>query len=262
MAKTKPPAEQVASATTEDILTRILREAWEFKQASRPFLAVFDLDSTLFDLSLRVASIVDSFAADPVHRASFPNECESLKRIEIRNRDWGIEEPLKRAGLAIDGAFFKSLHRYWAECFFSNDFLLHDEPIAGSVEFVQELHLTGAEIMYLTGRDVARMGRGTESSLRSHRFPMDAANVHVVLKPSVHLDDAQFKLEILQDAKEKYERIWLFENEPVNLNLIAMNCPEIGLVFIDSTHSGREELQPVLDTIQHWKRVPATRVGG
>jgi hypothetical protein len=160
---------------------------------------------------------------------------------------------LARAGLPTTGPFFHALHSYWADGFFANDYLHHDEPLPGAVSFVQELHQLGAGIMYLTGRDVPRMWKGTAASLKQHGFPIDLPGVELVLKPDQALDDARFKVEIVRSAEERYERIWLFENEPVNLNLMSRECPEVGLVFIDSTHSGRENVDPVLDNINHFE---------
>ena len=248
MVKTQTP-----QPTDEPVLHRILREAWEYAQSERPFLAVFDLDSTLYDLTLRVAAIVDDFRKEPANIARFPAECRALETIEIRPTDWGLETPLARAGIDTTGAFFLALHGHWASSFFGSDYLHHDEPLPGAVSFVAELHQLGAEIMYLTGRDVPRMWKGTAASLKAHGFPMDLPGVELVLKPDHSLDDAQFKAAVIREAEERFERIWVFENEPVNLNLLARECPEVGLVFIDSTHSGREELAPVLDRVVHFE---------
>jgi len=243
---------QAPPNSEQTILTRILEEAWSFSQAEKTFLAVFDLDSTLFDLTLRVSAIVDEFAEAAINIARFPRECAELKRIEILTSDWGLEAPLKRIGLSTHDAFFKALNDYWAEYFFSNEYLAHDEPLPGAVEYVQELHLSGANIMYLSGRDLPRMGPGTEASLRDHHFPLLPGTAEIILKPRSDLDDAYFKLDVIKEALNRYERIWLFENEPVNLNLIGRQCPEVGLVFIESTHSGREQLQRTLSSIRHF----------
>lgn len=235
------------------LLQSILEDAWAYSQAGRPFLAVFDLDSTLFDLTLRVSTIVDDFAEDPGHLAAFPEECRQLARLEILPTDWGLEGPLSRIGLPVDGPFFQALQNYWTECFFSDDYMIHDEPLPGAVEYVQELHLAGAHIMYLSGRDIPRMARGTEASLREYHFPLAPGSAEIVLKPHGSMDDAHFKLDVLRDIESRYEKIWLFENEPVNLNLIARHCPKIGLIFIDSTHSGREQLESELHAIRHFE---------
>lgn len=231
----------------------ILEEAWQYSQSHRPFLAVFDLDSTLFDLTLRVSTIVDDFAEDPVHSAAFPEECRQLKTVQILPTDWGLEAPLARAGMNPEGPFFHALQHYWHERFFSDAYMKHDEPLPGAVEYVQELHLAGAHIMYLTARDIPRMLKGTEVSLRANHFPLASQTAELVLKPRIEMDDAHFKLEVLQECEKQYERIWLFENEPVNINLVARHCPQIGLIFIESTHSGREQLQQTLHSIRHFE---------
>ena len=82
---------------------------------------------------------------------------------------------------------------------------------------------------------------------------MGAPNIQLVLKPDANLDDAEFKRDILRDIEPHFGKIWLFENEPVNLNLIARDCPKIGLVFIISTHSGRESLEPAIARIPHFE---------
>ena len=68
------------------ILQQILQEAWKYSNSGRKFLAVFDLDSTLFDLTLRVAKIIDEFARNPANAAAFPAECRMLERAKIEPR--------------------------------------------------------------------------------------------------------------------------------------------------------------------------------
>lgn len=235
------------------VLHQILHEAWDHSQSGRPFLAAFDLDSTLFDLTGRVTKIVDHFRQIDANRMRFPEECRLLESLEIHRSDWGLKAPLERLGIQCDGPFFKALHQHWADAFFSNNFLAYDEPLPGAVSFVRKLHELGAHIMYLTGRDIPRMGEGTYKSLLNKKFPVDHPTVQLVLKPHAHLDDANFKAEILRQIEARYERIWFFENEPVNLNLVARECPNVKLVFIDSTHSGREQPPPALERITHFE---------
>ena len=238
------------------VLQRILTEAREHRLSGRPFLAVFDLDSTLFDLTLRVSKIMDDFAADPAFQNAFPAECELLKKAQVLRTDWGIAEALGRLGLTDSkhANFCRELHRYWAAAFFSNDYLHHDQPLPGAVDYVAKLSRIGADLMYLTGRDTARMYEGTEKSLRETGFPLGPAErAQLVLKPAAGMNDAEFKVSVLKEALARYDKIWLFENEPVNLNLVARNCPAIGLVFIESTHSGREQVAGTLDKIPHFE---------
>jgi hypothetical protein len=239
----------------KSILTRILDEATLAKHGGEPFLAVFDLDSTLFDLTLRISKIVEDFWKNAAHRELFPKECEALKSFVLYSHDWGLSEALARVGLdqPHHAEFLRLLHQHWADCFFSGSHLHHDEPLPGALEYVQALLKTGAHIMYLTGRDVPRMMEGTLRILRERGFPVDDHGVETILKPDAAMDDARFKADVLAEAAIKYGKIWLFENEPVNLNLVAKELPQIGLVYIESTHSGREQVAETLARIKHFE---------
>lgn len=236
-------------------LQKILEAAHLARVNGEGFLAVFDLDSTLYDLTERVQKIVESFADDPKMRKKYPHQCESLLTARIHPQDWGIREGLSRAGLleSQHPEFFKDLHDHWVYCFFSNAYLHEDMPLPGAVEFVQALENENAHIMYLTGRDVDRMWDGTEASLRAWKFPLDREHTRLVLKPKPEMDDARFKLEVIQAALKTYPQIWLFENEPVNLNIVQKHCPSVKLVFIETTHSGREQVAPELARIPHFE---------
>lgn len=233
------------------ILEKILNQAREARDQKLKFLAVFDLDSTLFDLTQRITEIVLQFAQDKGNRIKYPELCETIKKIKIEPKDWGIGEALTRLGLSSDvhPDFFRELHQHWAYWFFHNDFLHQDLPIPGAPQFVRQLASLGAEIHYLTGRDVKRMERGTRESLERWGFPSQGK---LFLKPSLELDDAEFKLEVLRQEAENFDYVWLFENEPVNLNLIEKHLPKIQLVFLETTHSRRAEANPALDSIKHY----------
>lgn len=237
------------------ILERILEEAHAFSASQGRFLAVFDLDSTLFDLTLRISGIIDSFVEEHQNGSPFAEACEALKKIQILRRDWGLAHPLSRVGITPEShpELCRELLEHWAHQFFSDRHLHRDQPLPGAVEYVRELKRLGADIMYLTGRDVPRMQKGTEESLRAWGFPLDEPQVQLVLKSFTEVGDAEFKVDVLKVAEKTYERIWLFENEPVNLNLVSRHCPEIGLVYIDTTHSGVEEVAEELDRIEHFE---------
>jgi len=237
------------------VLELILKDARTLKNRGQRSLAVFDLDSTLFDLTLRVQKIILKFAEIPEMRSRFPEACKALLRAEVAPQDWGLREALSRVGLFEQEhpEFFAELHRHWAFYFFSNDYLHEDQPLPGAVEFVKALESENAQIMYLTGRDQPRMFEGTVRSLRAWGFPLDREHVRLVLKPAAGMHDAEFKLEVIRKESEVFEKVWLFENEPVNLNLIQKHCPEVELIFIETTHSGREQVAAELARIPHFE---------
>lgn len=220
-----------------------------------PFLAVFDLDSTLFDLTTRMCRIVDAFTEESRFAHRYPRECALIRSLPILSSDWGLGEPLSRVGITQESHpdFYRDLHTFWSSCFFSADYLHHDEPLPGAVDYVRRLRAVGAEIMYLTGRDVPRMLEGTRRALRDRGFPLDEPGVELRLKPVAEWDDASFKVDVLRESAHRFSQIYLFENEPVNLNLVAEELPDIALVYIDTCHSGREQVSSTLDSIKHFE---------
>lgn len=218
-------------------------------------LIVFDLDSTLYDLALRVTAILHRFAKSPEKQALFPEECSRLLDVEIQRGDWGLHEPLNRIGTTKSQypKFWDDVHRAWADGFFSNEFLSHDRPLPGAVRFVEDVLKIGSDVIYLTGRDVARMGTGTEASLRETGFPLDGERSRLILKPQAGMDDAQFKADVMEDLQSSYRHLWLFENEPVNINAVSKRCPDVRMVFIDTCHSGLETPPDYTATIDHFE---------
>lgn len=220
----------------EDVLAHIQKI---FAKGSK-CLVVFDLDSTLFDVSPRLERILFDFAAEPEFQKLFPEQIALFKDISTLRSDWGITGALERIGL--DGRhpeFQKAIMDYWHQCFFSNHYLQYDLPMEGAVDFVNTVFQAGAEIAYLTGRDVQRMGVGSELVLKKWGLPLNESS-HLVLKPIKSMDDAEFKTDwFIQVRNKGYEKIYFFDNEPVILHLMAQKCPEVECIFIDSTHSGK-----------------------
>ncbi len=244
----------LAKLEPSSILIQILKEARDLQAEGRRMLTVFDLDSTLFDLTLRISIILDSFAKNPEMLERYPSEIAQMKNTQVLPTDWDIQESLDRVGLMRDeyASFSEAIHQHWAHYFFSDSHLEHDVPLPGAVRFVLTLRGFGADVMYLTAREEERMINGTRLSLAQHGFPVSDTNSRLVLKPRTAKDDAQFKVDVLKKEVDAYARIWFFENEPVNLNLTAKQLPQVGLVFLDTTHSRKEEVDETLARIPHF----------
>src|SRR5690606_15584018 len=121
----------------------------------------------------------------------------------------------------------------------SNSYLHYDQPYEGAVDYVQALHQAGAHIIYLTGRDVERMGEGSVEVLKKWNFPMND-KAELVLKPHRSMDDAEFKSDwFIKACRIDFEKIYFFENEPVNLHKILKTCPQVEMIFFKSTHAGK-----------------------
>lgn len=236
------------------LLRKILSEVEETTLQKGKSLAVFDLDSTLFDVSPRIQQILWDFAHDPKYSKLYPETVDILKNIQTQRKDWGIKQAILRAGLGEHSAeFHEDLRLFWKQHFFSNPYLEYDKPYEGAVEFVQELWEKGAEIVYLTGRDTFRMGQGSIRVLKKWQFPVDEERATLVLKPKAGMDDAQFKKDWFADRDlDIFSHVWFFENEPANLWEIQKHLPKVKMIFLDSTHSGKAEPLPDIPKILHF----------
>ncbi|MCB0370896.1 MAG: HAD family hydrolase [Bdellovibrionales bacterium] len=222
-------------------------------QKKKP-LVVFDLDSTLFDVSPRLEKVLMdiSLTKDFINR--FPEVNSYFRNIKTLRNDWGFIKVLRRAGVDHDHfELFDYVRQEWIKLFFSNEYIHYDIPYEGASFFVRQLHEAGVNIAYLTGRDVARMEIGSREVLKKWDFPLDEPKVELVLKPHKEMDDAKFKSDWFKMLNQSnFSKIYLFENEPVNINLIQKEVPEIELVFFDSTHSGKEPPPSEIATIIHY----------
>lgn len=210
-------------------------------------LAVFDLDSTLFNVSTRTQKILTEFAN--LHKD------DRIKNVEVKHQDWGIKEAVLRAGLTLENdlELLQELRHFWSERFFTSEYLHYDVPYEGAISFVQELSSAGCEIKYLTGRDQKRMYKGTLEVLSKWGFPVNEK--HLYLKPSKEQDDELFKDEWFKNLNHSdYKKIFFFENEPVNVNAILSSCPEVEVIFLDTTHARKQEVTTPIKKIKNFNR--------
>lgn len=234
---------------------KLLKKIVKHAQDSSNMAAVFDIDSTLYNVSTRITQILRAFSQDPHMRERYPKETLTLATAEQHPRDWGIQLTLEKIGLANSSKeFHKEVFDFWYERFHSSDFLKYDIPFDGASDFVNRLQKEGAKIIYLTGRDVKRYKKGTLEVFHSSDFPSDE-NVTFALKPDMKMEDATFKKEYLEKLSQTFNDIWFFENEPVNVNLVAKTLPQVNIVFYDSTHSGKEDPLPDLVRISGFTEI-------
>lgn len=205
---------------------------------------IFDLDSTLFEVSSRTREILRQLGARPEFRSRFETASETLRGIEVLPTDWGIKSLLTRyQSLASDG-LVKQVRDFWRKHFFSSHFLHHDEIHPFADEYVRHLCELGAEIYYLTGRPSGSMRPGTVAALQRHRFPI-VSDEHLLMKPSDVETDEHFKVVALKELVPRFDHIWFFENEPVIIDDVRKAVPSVNIVFVDSVHSGKA--QPPVD---------------
>ncbi|MFZ3230506.1 MAG: HAD family hydrolase [Pseudobdellovibrio sp.] len=228
-------------------LNEILKIAKEMGDQNLRMLVVFDLDSTLFNVSTRTQKILQEFAE--LH------DLDNLKNVEILISDWGVKEAVLRSGYHHEThtEILGKLKDFWFERFFSNSYLHYDVPYAGAIEFVQSLADAKVDIMYLTGRDQYRMGKGTKEVLLKWGFPLEER--YLFLKPNKSMDDELYKRDwFLKLDRMIYKKIYLFENEPVNVNAILEHCPDVEVIFLDTTHARKQTVTAPIARIKNFRR--------
>ena len=239
-------------------ISEIVDEIIGKNSAGQSPLVVFDLDSTLFNVSLRTQKIVETFVNDPAIREKFSSEVAELSALKITPRDWGLRRAIERSGIQVTEAFAKTLRDYWRSRFFSSEFLDADRPYPGSREAVLQLNEAGAQIIYLTGRDERNMKIGTVDSLKRWGFPLNFEKpelhsnddsmlpANLIMKPiKGSIEDEEFKeiemQKIVEKFKSRHRDIWFFENEPIIIERVRSATPVVHLIWVDTTHSGRGE---------------------
>ena len=225
--------------SSSKLLNQIIEK---LNHAGAKALVVFDLDSTLFDVSPRTQKILGDFTTDSTWEKKYPESLEALKGVKVLSEDWGLRDLFHRYGMnEHDPEFLNAVREYWIERFFSGDYLKHDHPIKGAAAFVKKVKETGARVVYLTGRDEQSMLEASQMVLATHDFP----KAELCLKPLKGSDDSLFKVNWFSAQNiEQYDLIYFFENEPVNIHEVTSWHPQIQIVFVDSTHSGKSEISP------------------
>jgi hypothetical protein len=213
--------------------------------AGRLPICVFDLDSTLFTTAPRNLAILREFVR--AHSDEHPHLSDIAERIGLDDMGWNVYQDLRRFGVE-DTAILDRLKEFWFERFFTDDYLAHDEPVPGALEYVLACHARGALIYYLTGRHVGGMEVGTVRSLSKKGFPFWRGRCVLHLKPSFEMEDGAFKDDALADIRSyQGDVVATFENEPKNANMFLRAFPRALHVLLLTIHSpGAEKPAPEL----------------
>lgn len=184
-------------------------------------IVIFDLDSTLFDTAGRNLRILREYG----EACGDPELGRICAEVRLEELGWSVLTPLERRGITRADQL-DDVEAFWRERFFSDGYLLHDEPAPGAVSFVNGCHDRGALVYYLTGRHVGGMEVGTVRALTRHGFPFWRGRCALHLKPARGLSDRRHKEQAL-DLVRSYqgEVVATFENDPGNAHLFLRGFP-------------------------------------
>ncbi|MBX5481767.1 MAG: hypothetical protein IRZ16_07985 [Myxococcaceae bacterium] len=219
------------------------------RQLGAQAVLAFDLDSTLFDNRPRQARIVREYGEA---RGLLP-----LTRCEARHFDsgWDLRAAFRNCGLSAEEAerIYPDAKSFWQERFFTSPYCLDDEAIDGAARFLAKVLETGATLAYVTGRHEG-MREGSVGAMKRHGFPTpDQPRVHLIMKPSLRVDDDTFKRDAHARLRALGTVIAAFDNEPTHANDYRRQFPEATVIHLATDHSGRPvELLDGIVSVPHF----------
>ncbi len=235
---------QFTPHTGETLFVALEETIQKTKQLGMTPVILLDLDSTLYDTSLRNHVILNEWLTEKAPREPI---FSALKNLTREVRFYSMADLFGRLGLSLEDEYNKAqwedLKEYWRARFFTDPYVSHDEPYAGSSEFVREVYGLGAVLAYLTGRDAPGMEQGTRKALARDGFPVPTGkDVHLFMKPAREGDDYLYKMGEVEKIARLGEVVASFENEPKNFIGICKRFPNAIHVFVDSVCSDHPAL--------------------
>ena len=215
------------------------RARLEARGHSGPWVALFDIDSTLMDTGPRNAAIL---------KAAFetiPGLAPWRSRWDGTAVSWNVLEPLRQMG--VDEAVLAQVGAFWQDRFFTDEWLAHDTPYPGAADFLHHLKAQGFRLAYLTGRHTDGMEAGTRKSFVTHGLP-SGTDERFFFKPTFSMGDKEFKEAACRDIAALGTLVVSVDNEPANVNLFRREFPDALVVWLETVTSPHPEpLIPGID---------------
>ncbi|MDB5098048.1 MAG: hypothetical protein JWM80_2469 [Cyanobacteria bacterium RYN_339] len=223
------PAVARSPGTFDGVLQHVRQAAAAHK---RP-IVVFDLDDTLVRTAPRNYAVLKAWSettAGAPYTAGFA-------KVKMDAIGWGIDPTLDTMGVPADER--KALMKFWADHFFSSDYLKYDLPNPGAVAYATAVHKAGGHLIYMSGRNAATMRAGTEASMKQHGFPWDPTGktVTLILKEQKGGDDAAYKEAASAKLPALGEVEACVDNEPGNCNAFHHSLPKATVILLEKPHS-------------------------
>lgn len=229
-----------AAVYSPEALGHVMNRVLTVRQQGRQAVVLFDLDDTLVDTRERNIRILRELASQPAVQLAYPVESRRIMGLRTGDVRYRLPETLKGIGI-VSPLIVARANEFWAARFFTDMYCAFDLPNPGAANYLQTLVRAGAKIVYLTGRDTPRMGRGTFYNLVKNGFPAAAEQAMLMMKPDPKMDDLLFKQRSFARIAPLGEVVGVFENEPANLNAMMAAFPRAIGVFLDTVHSPKPD---------------------
>lgn len=232
----------ISDTRAQDVKGKMRARRERLGTGSTP-VVVFDLDGTLFDVGPRTLGILQRWlkGADALkHPEALRARAEMIGMNHI---GYSLMHAFENAGFDLRNEEVAGLvvaaEREWRKRFFDGKTLAEfDVPVSGAPEFARWCKDDlGLRLVYLSGRYERVMSEGTRAQLLRYGFPWEGTELR--LKPDNLMDDSEFKQRAFAEVASRHGIVANFENEYVNLALMAACEPDAVHVILDSQHSGR-----------------------
>jgi hydroxymethylpyrimidine pyrophosphatase-like HAD family hydrolase len=222
--------QKVQNKSLEEVVERIKKKT----EAQLSTLAIFDLDGTLFDNRPRTIFILREIAER--YGSRLPELDAAFEKFyEFSAVEYSLTETLKKLNVTSAGEI-KTITAEWEKRFFSDEYQKFDMPLSGGKEYVNRVHAAGATVIYLTGRDVGRMLVGTTECLRLYGFPVGIVGTMMLVKREFEEKDEIFKSDVISYLKRLGSVEAVYENEPLNSNILHHAFPAASSFLVLSQH--------------------------
>ncbi len=226
----------------EAILEQVLRQAASWRVQGVQPVVVMDLDETTVDsIPRRFASLQGALPAACVgvaHRL----DCDRLEKVklrdlyELKNR-YDFSELLVAAQVA-PSSWSSDLEKAMVSEYLSGAHIELDRAVPGADHFIDELHTSGAKIVYVTSRFEDVQGAPTRRSLEvlGYMNPAQLSELFLRTRGQSSIDFKQKTYETIQQevttSPTPAAVLAVFENEPENMMALASHFPEALRVFV------------------------------
>lgn len=235
----------------EDILEQVRAS---YNKQERP-MVIFDVDGTLLDNRTRIQQILVEYSDAELKKAR-PEEAKLIREISTDKIEYRVADTLKGIGID-DSGIINNAMVFWGERFFTDDYLRHDVPTPGAVDFVRTLYSSGAKIVYLTGRDTERQLLGTVRALREKGFPIGIQGTELIMKPTPQTQNAMFKQRVTNYLRHYGKVVATFDNEPGNINVYRRAFGKAICVLFQAKHSSDSPpLLPNITELVSFEKIP------
>ena len=255
------------------------------KDLNQNILVLFDLDSTLFNTIYRSLAILQDFANNYRFNHKCEDLCNNIDQFFDQNPpDYKDIQEVYNLFDLIETHFYYPIDRksqlakvlmdFWKSRFFDGKWIVYDKLYKGAKNFIDQVsaidHVT---IGYLSARYHSKLYLASIKALCQHALPrpnkasiinnkkadksrfFDPKSNFVLLKPSIFIDDLEFKKLRIGQLIKHYHRIFYFENDPQIVAMVIDQFPMVEPFLFDSVHSNRykgKNIYQIATTFDSW----------